>query len=1250
MRQSLWIFRGALELLPLTVTDPVGLVIQAEYDYRVLQPRQVTDPNDNRQRFTFTPLGLLASVAVMGKAGEAVGDTAAVPGTRLVYDLLAFIERGQPISVRTIQREHHVNDTAVPLPERDAEIESIEYSDGFGRLLQTRTQAEDQVFGALPFGGDVGLPADQALPVEDAVGQQLAPGEPPRVVVSGWQTYDNKGQVVEQYEPFYAAGWEYQRPTEGEMGQKVTMFYDPRGQVIRTVNPDGSEQRVIYGVPMELSNPDEFTPTPWEAYTYDANDLAPLSPGNERVPESHWFTPSSVVIDALGRTIEAVERNGTDPTNWYFTRSTYDIRDNLLTVTDTLEREAFRYVYDLANNPLRTESIDAGTKRVVLDALGNGVEQRDSKGALVLEAYDRLSRPTYLWARDHAASAMTLRQVLQYGDGGTPDQPEGDREAAKELNRLGQLVRHYDEAGRLALEEFDFKGNLLTQVRRVIADDRLSEAYSRGANNNWQIEAFRLNWQAPNGDSLESHAETLLNFQEYVTSMTYDALNRVTLMRYPEDVEGDRQTLRPTYNRAGALERVTLNEQPYVERIAYDAKGQRILIAYGNGVMTRYGYDPETFRLLRLRSDRYTQPNPLTYRPTGAPLQDFAYAYDLVGNITTIKDRTPDSGILNTPLGADALDRTFTYDPIYRLLTATGRECDLLPEMPPWDDRPRCVDLTRTRGYQEQYQYDPMGNILRLRHEHIESDGTVQGRNRNFTLVTDEASDVVNNRLASVAIGQTEIKYDYDDSGNLVKEGEARHFEWDYADQMKAFRTQTEGAEPSVYAQYCYDAAGQRVMKWVHRQGGIVDVTVYVDGMFEHHRKITVGETQENNTLHVMDDASRIALVRVGEAFPEDRTPAVKYHLGDHLGSSNVVVDQDGNWIDREEFTPYGETSFGRFKQKRYRFTGKERDEESGLNYHRARYYAPWLGRWINIDPAQTEFVEWSPFSYVLENPMKFIDDSGEQPELTNAQKQIIDQVGAWFKDTEKFIRENEDIAEVRRQNSQYKQDLEIAETEKKAIAKEMGQASGRSRRNFLRGEIDRLNDDIEQAKKGINKTQRVLNEAEVFLRRGEILRQKVSQANFPEVVNQRTTPWYYLLRSQISRGERGLSGGGGGGGGGGTSIGSSNLQKRALRFGFSSVVLSFGLNFLAGEAAVAVEEYIRQNELSEDEKFLISNFPILYFATGFPLYSYTIKNTFEAYENEIRARQKRSPNSLRHQIEYNLLRCIFGDQFACVR
>jgi hypothetical protein len=139
--------------------------------------------------------------------------------------------------------------------------------------------------------------------------------DPPNVVVSGWQVYNNKGWVVEKYEPFFSAGWDYAAPTEAQYGQKVDMFYDPRGQVVRTVNPDGSEQRVIYGVPgnirsPDLSNPDVFEPTPWETYTYDANDNAGRThPTTSTSYQSHWNTPSSVIVDALCRKVISGERH-----------------------------------------------------------------------------------------------------------------------------------------------------------------------------------------------------------------------------------------------------------------------------------------------------------------------------------------------------------------------------------------------------------------------------------------------------------------------------------------------------------------------------------------------------------------------------------------------------------------------------------------------------------------------------------------------------------------------------------------------------------------------------------------------------------------------------------------------------------------------------------------------------------------------------------------------------------------------------
>lgn len=966
------------DLLPVEVTDPAGMTMSAVYDYRVLQPREVTDPNLNRSAFAFSALGFVTKAAVMGKADKAEGDTLETPGTVFEYDFFAFQQKSDPVFVRSIKRIHHVNDSDVPLPERDETILGVEYSDGFGRLLQTRTQAEDVIFGDPVFGNGV-VPATQGDPATKkvVVGQQNVDANNPNVVVSGWQTYDNKGRVIEKYEPFFAKGWDYQSRAEVEAQSpdklfvnKVTMHYDPRGHAIRTVNPDGSEQRVIYGVPVNLTTPDDFTPTPWEAYTYDPNDLAPLSKDTSGVslagaaPESHHFTPASIEIDALGRTIKAVTRLSLNSADDLVTRSTYDIRGNLLTVTDALKRLAFQHVYDLANRPLRIESIDAGVRRTVMDALGNAIEGRDSKGALALHAYDeKLSRPLRLWARDGAGQVITLRERLVYADSADSGL---SKQQAQDANQLGKLIRHYDEAGLATADLYDFKGNLLEKTRRVIADARILRAFNGAADNNWQVSAYRVNWQPSGATSLESHANQLLDAAVYETSSRYDGLNRVKLLRYPRDVENNRKELHPHYNRAGALERVLLDDAVYVERIAYNAKGQRSLIAYGNGVLTRYAYDEHNFRLKRLHTDHWQKSGELGYQPFGDALQDLAYEYDLVGNIETIRDRTPGCGIMNTLQGLNAFDRKFTYDALYRLRSATGRECDRPPNIP-WDDAPRCTDLTKTRSYSEHYVYDLADNLRQLKHL---ANGS--GFTRDFELIPD------NNRLRTLTIGTTIFGYEYDVNGNMTRETTSRHFEWGYTDRMRVYRTQTDSSEPSVHAHYLYDAGGQRVKKLVRKQGGQVEVTVYIDGIFEYQRIVRSGVAAENNTLHVMDNQSRIALVRVGIPFINDSTPAVKYHLGDHLGSSNLVLDKTGNVVNREEYTPYGETSFGSFARKRYRFTGKERDEESGLNYHGARYYASWFGRWTSCDPAW--MVDGTNlYQYSRSNPLNLIDLKGHQ-------------------------------------------------------------------------------------------------------------------------------------------------------------------------------------------------------------------------------------------------------------------------------
>lgn len=948
-------------LLPARVIDPAGLETHAVYDYRAMQPGQVTDPNGTTTHFRYTPLGLLHKQ--FRESRDGAGGTEEQPDITFTYDFLAYEgtredEDPQPIFVLTRRRVRHASEDA-----SDETIESREYSDGFGRSIQARAQAEELIFGET--GDDVGLSPEPGVVDGSAAGQRA--GE--RVVVSGWQVHNNKGEVIEAYEPFFAGGWAYQPASEAKQGRHVTHHYDPRGQRIRTVNPDGSEQRAIFGIPNQLDDPDDFAPTPWERYTYDPNDLATVSqdPDDpeqslaERAPEAHHFTPASTTLDALGRAICQVQRNGPTPqTGWNITRSTYDLRGNLLTVTDALGRPAFAHAYDLLDNELKIESIDAGRRTSVLDATGHLIEYRDSKGSVVLRQYDELKRLTHVWARDDGNVPLTLRERLVYGD----DEADSDlaRDTAKQHNLLGQLLKHYDEAGLVTFERYDFKGNLEEQARQVIGDAALADG-----------------WTA---DWSKRHAEDDLDSFEYQTSTRYDALDRPVAIAYPADVNGQRAVLVPRYNRAGNLEQVELDGTSYVAQIAYNARGQRVLIAYGNGIMTRYAYNPYTFRLARLRTERYRERETGTFEGHGSPLQELTYHYDLAGNITSIEERTPGSGIASTRHGKDRLVRDFAYDPLYRLTEATGRACkDDGPagtlhcgaydrpyqEGAPAPNQHNAPELTA--AYTERYTYDPAGNLLELQRAVGDS-----AWKRRFSF--DDGS----NRLETVTHGSTAQQFQYDANGNMIGENAERRYTWGHADRLLAFTNQPEGSDhASVTARYLYDASGRRVKKYVRKNGnGNGESTVYIDGIFEHHTWQEHGDRKENNHLHVMDDQHRIALVRRGPAHPRDAGPPVQFHLGDHLGSSQVVVDASGDWINREEYFPYGETSFGSFARKRYRFTGTERDEESGLSYHGARYYAPWLGRWVSCDPAGT--VDGANlYTYCQGNPINVIDPDGTQ-------------------------------------------------------------------------------------------------------------------------------------------------------------------------------------------------------------------------------------------------------------------------------
>ncbi|MGV3598689.1 MAG: RHS repeat-associated core domain-containing protein [Bacteroidota bacterium] len=749
------------------------------------------------------------------------------------------------------------------------------------------------------------------------------------------------------------------------LGKKIRIYYDPRGQAVKTVNPDDSFQTVFFGEVSDLAHPENYTPSPWVSFTYDANDNGGRRPaGRGLTPVSNIDTPQSSEKDALGRTTKNTEHNAHYNGSTYedvVMQYKYDLRGNLLEVTDPNGRIAFAHKYDYANRGLWTQHIDSGTSLINMDVMGKPIEATDAKGANTLSSYDLLNRPIRLWAKDKTGASRTLRQYMIYGDDLTATGYTDTQ--TKDLNLYGKGWKAFDEAGMVHTEEYDFKGNLLEKTRRVIKDSELLSVFS-GPPANWQVTPYLVDWTG-------LPVSTLLDTPTFVTTMEYDALNRAMKVTYPQDVNGNRKELIPTYNRAGTLTSVQYDGTEYLKEVACNAKGQPLLTAYGNGVMTRYVYDEDTFRTVRLKSEGYTyNHNPTTRTHTyaynsGSTKQDFAYEYDLIGNIMKLHDRTPDCGISATP---DALDRLFNYDPLYRVLSATGRESNGTGAAALWNDAPVAgsPNASNCRSYLQTFEYDKLGNMMELGH-------TASGNNYTRNYVYNNYS--TNNKLSQINNGSsTPIVYSnftYDANGNMNASDTDRNYVWDAADQLKAFYIQAGTSEPSIYAQYLY-SGGQRIKKIVRTSGGDYEVTVY-DGPFEYCKKVSGSTTYEKNYSQIEGGVE----IRTGTAFPGDISDDITYQLSDNLGSSNLRLSTTGTIIDKEEYYPFGDTSLRTFTYKRYRYVGKEKDSESGLYYYGARYYASWTCRFISVDPLAAKYSFYTPYQYAGNKPINSIDIDG---------------------------------------------------------------------------------------------------------------------------------------------------------------------------------------------------------------------------------------------------------------------------------
>lgn len=1042
--------------------DLGGNVIASGIDYRVLQAGLVMDANRNRTRIAFDALGFVVGSAVMGKPAPAVAegdslegfvadlpadivqdyltDPLADPGallgrasTRFVYDLFAYFRtRGQaqpqPAVVATLARETHDSE---PVPPGGLRFQHrFSYSDGFGREIQKKSQAAP---GALVLGG----------PILNS-----------RWVASGWTIFNNKGKPVREYEPFFSATVRFEFGVQ--VGVSPILFYDPLGRIVATLHPNQTYAKAVFDGWRQVSwdvndtvlndprsDPDlrgatagYFASQPpgplgmaWETWfsQRQAGDLGVEEQDAATKAAAHAGTPSHSHLDALGRVFLTVSDLGPNLTpagaqRFLPTRFELDIQGRQRAVRDALDqagdprgRVVMRSSYDLLGNGIHSVSMEAGSRWLLNDVAGKPILAWDSRGHRIRTAYDSLRRPIRHWVigADVANPNMELlTERLVYGE----------QHADAEIRNLrGRRWLHFDQAGLVAAGAHDFKGNLLMASRRLTSGPQYRRSVDWGF---VEADPVTLPDEATLAIDLglfEAVLAPRLETDAYLTFNSFDALNRPVEVTTPHTPAMQPNVIRSHYSEAGLLQQLevnlrsaALNDVPvwtrFVSQVDYDAKGRRQRIIYGNGVSSSYSYDAWTSRLVHLLTRRnagdFPADSPALPVPAwpGFALQNLQYIYDPVGNITRIRDNAQQAVYFRNRRVEPSAD--YTYDSLYRLFTATGREhlgqIGGTPFPHSAADGPRVgIEWSANDGnalgtYVERYLYDPVGNILEMQHRG--SDPAHPGWTRFYAY--EETSTIEDgtagtaykssNRLTSTTVGinnPTVERYAYDSQGNLIRMPHLggvypdSNLTWDYADRL---RQTGDGGDRTAY--YVCDAEGRRVRKVWEISAGLVEERLYLGGM-EIFRRRQGADRLERETLHIMDGQQRVALVETRTADTAGNDPApsqlFRYQLNNRLGSACLELDEQARIISYEEFTPYGSTSYQAVRSqmerpKRYRYTGKERDEENGLYYEEARYYASWLGRWTSCDP--TGLVDGpNLYLYTLCNPVRFTDKSGEK-------------------------------------------------------------------------------------------------------------------------------------------------------------------------------------------------------------------------------------------------------------------------------
>ncbi len=645
----------------------------------------------------------------------------------------------------------------------------------------------------------------------------------------------------------------------------------------------------------------------------------------------------------------------------------YDSSSRLTSIIDALGSRV-NLTYDGSSRRTRLEDPNAGTFEYEYDGEGRLTREVGPDGGVTSFRYSATGQ---LLEKELPDGRL---QVFRYGSLG-------------DVNAVDRLVEVFDDAGVLHLA-YDARGRVVE--RRRMVDDRT-----------------------------------------YVTGWTYDSMDRVRSITYPDGFE-----IHYEYDAGNNLASIVDGDGTVIaDRFVYSASGQIESMRYGNGVATEMTYD------LLERMETASAVN-----SAERVIQDLTYVFDSANNVTSIHDANWDE------------TKNFEYDELGRLTRATS---------------------TRN-GIDRRYEFDEIGNLIRkgdLRfavdpaHPQRVTCGAEIGSKRGPEKKIDGCA------VGMAGVASDEIKrafaMTYDERGNMIGKG-SRRYEYDGANRLRTV-LEERGSRQRVLERNTYDAAGQLVIQENGR-----DRSINIGGLYEEtKRRVTrkifagsypvaivtsgsrrvelitstlpdermpiyragfslsgilllvsifildrrrnwgiyssmreIGTRARSNPTHLVV-ALAVALSPLAQPSTAhastDRGPRLEslYLHTNHLGSVTAVTDEKGRIRQTRDYEPFGAAegwNGGIHSGRRTvgsAFQGQEFDSSTDLYNFKARHYDPEIGRFTSADTIVSDASDprtLNRYAFAAGNPIRFVDPTGHS---------FFSAVGDWFASAANWIADN---------------------------------------------------------------------------------------------------------------------------------------------------------------------------------------------------------------------------------------------------